>query len=168
MAQAFGPSGPGWRPPGRDFWMPDGGRLTRYAGAPGDIGRRRMTARGARPVDPGSGSGGAGSRLELEHRRPGSRAARRSARAARAAIGAAQKKTPGAGPGVRWSRAAARGSGVELLDQLKHAIESLPRLFDAPGAEHQQGELKPEPEPLGHRLNGRLIGGDYGGLDLHH
>jgi hypothetical protein len=61
MAQAFGPSGPGWRPPGRDFWMPDGGRLTRYAGAPGDIGRRWMTARGARPVDPGSGSGGSSS-----------------------------------------------------------------------------------------------------------
>jgi hypothetical protein len=121
MAQAFGPSGPGWRPPGRDFWMPDDGRLTRYAGAPGDIGRRWMTARGARPVDPGRPG-----RLELEHRRPGSRAAR-------AAIGAAQKKTPGAGPGVRWSRAAARGSGVERVDQLEHAIELGPGLFDATG-----------------------------------
>jgi hypothetical protein len=83
MAQAFGPSGPGWRPPGRDFWMPDGGRLTRYAGAPGDIGRRWMTARGARPVDPGDRGGPGGSsshrRLDPGRRQDPGRPGRRSA-----------------------------------------------------------------------------------------
>jgi hypothetical protein len=86
----------------------------------------------------------------------------------RATITAAQKKTAGAWPAVRGSRIAAGGSGVDGLDQLGERLERGGGFLDAPGADHQQGELEAEPEAIAQRLGRRFIGGGDGHLDLHH
>ena len=77
-----------------------------------------MSARAARPADPGAACSWI-----------------------RAAITAAQNKTPGAGPGARGSRCAAGGSGVELIEQLERPGERGLRLFGPAASQHQDGEL---------------------------